>query len=219
MTDLDLIRDYHIHTSFSDGYVSPETVIQAAIDKKVHEICITDHYSYFKPALKHEDLELYFTTLEELKSIYANKIKVFIGIEVDLYSISTFDYLRGFSWDLILFEYVFSIPEWEQAFTNVLKFQGSTPSLKNIGLAHTRFSRLTHAKFEQVMTGIVENDIIIEVNSGYQNYLDPWFNYLDDTNIYSLGSDAHSPVRVGEVSGALNYLRSRKIPNSCIVKL
>ena len=173
MANSDLIRDYHVHTSFSDGYVSPEKIVQAAIDKTVHEICITDHYSYFKPALKHEDLELYFTTLEELKSTYNNKIKVFIGIEVDLSSIVTFDYLTSFSWDLVLFEYVFNIPEWEQAFTNVLKFRGSNPSLKNIGLAHTRFTRLTHAKFEQVMTGIVENDIIIELNSSYQNYLDP----------------------------------------------
>ena len=120
---------------------------------------------------------------------------------------------------MLLFEYVFSIPEWEQAFTNVLKFQSSNSSLKNIGLAHTRFTRLTHAKFEQIMTGIVENDIIIELNSSYQNYLDSWFNYLDDANIYSLGSDAHSPARVGEVSGAQNYLKYRKIPSSCIVKL
>ena len=63
MADSDLLCDYHVHTSLSDGYASPEKIVQAAIDKNVHEICITDHYSYFKPALKHEDLELYFTTL------------------------------------------------------------------------------------------------------------------------------------------------------------
>lgn len=214
----ELTRDYHIHTNFSDGYVTPESMIQGAIDKEVDQICITDHYSYSKPALRHEDLEQYFNTLQELKKAYAQEVKVFIGIEVDVSSIDSFDYLLSFSWDLVLFEYVFSIPDWEQAFRDVLKFKKRVPEMK-VGLAHTRFSRLTLTKFDYVMTNIHENEIIVELNSSYMNFKDPYFNYLDDTNIYSVGSDAHSQTQLGEVSGALSFLHHRNISQKRIIQL
>ena len=103
-------RDYHIHSNFSDGYLSPEQVCQVAINKRVSEICITDHYSTWKHALQPQDLETYFSTLKELQKKRRNEIKLFIGIEVDLSSIKDLWELLNFEWDLILFEYTFQLP-------------------------------------------------------------------------------------------------------------
>ncbi|MCK4847805.1 MAG: PHP domain-containing protein [Candidatus Heimdallarchaeota archaeon] len=210
--------DLHIHTTFSDGYSSPESVIQTAIAKNLKQICITDHFSTSKPALNTiDELENYYQILQKLKRKFSAQIRVSIGIEVDLLSISSLDILKTISWDLILFEYVFTSPYWEENFRKVIKFKQSSKS--QVGLAHTRFSRVTQSKFEQVMNSIRENEVIIELNTRYRNYHDPWFNYLDEENWYSIGSDAHSCERVGDVKEALSFLYKRNIPVTRIIQI
>jgi len=218
--NLDELVDLHIHTTFSDGYSTPTSVIEKAIAKNLKHICITDHYSTSKPALgTRDELENYHQILTELKREFSSKIHVSVGIEVDLLSISSLDMLKTISWDLVLFEYVFTASNWEETFKKVIKFKQCCKSDYNVGLAHTRFSRVTHSKFEHVMNSIRENEIIIELNTRYKNYLDTWFNYLDDQNWYSIGSDAHSLDRVGDVSGALAFLYNRNIPVNRIIDI
>ena len=42
---------------------------------------------------------------------------------------------------------------------------------------------------------------------------------LDDQNWYSIGSDAHSLERIGDVKGALSFLYDRDIPVNRIIRL
>ncbi|MHA1966997.1 MAG: CpsB/CapC family capsule biosynthesis tyrosine phosphatase [Candidatus Hodarchaeales archaeon] len=210
--------DYHVHTRFSDGYYSPEEMVMAAREKNVKKICITDHYSTMKPALSHFDLEEYVESLERIRKDLSRGIKLFIGIEVDMYSIHTFDELEKYNWDLVLFEYVFNSPEWKKNFQNVINFKKNYPHL-NIGLAHTRFSRVSETKLDYVLNMLKKHRIIIELNTSYNNYLDTWFNYLNDEFWYSIGTDAHSKERLGEIDPAVYYLQSRNIPESQIIHL
>ena len=209
--------DLHIHTTYSDGYSSALKVIESAITKNLNQICITDHYSQWKPALNtFSDLETYYNDLIELRKKFTN-IRVGIGIEVDLLSVGILDDLFEFPWDLILFEYVFIVSNWEEMFKNIIKLKHRSEC--NIGLAHTRFNRITHSKFEQVFTSIRENEIIIELNTRYKNYNDRWFSYLDELNWFSIGSDAHSLEQIGDVGDALSFLDNRDIPVNRIVQL
>ncbi len=211
--------DLHIHTNYSDGYSTPLSVIKTAVTKKLKRICITDHYSHYKPALNSiDELDNYYQNLTELNRKFA-QIDVSIGIEVDLLSVNSLENLNTIPWDLVLFEYVFIVSDWEETFKNIIKFKHSCKSDINIGLAHTRFSRVTHSKFEQVMSSIRENEIIIELNTRYKNYNDTWFSYLDEDNWYSIGSDAHSLERIGDVGGALSFLSNRDIPVNRIIQL
>ncbi|UCE12967.1 MAG: PHP domain-containing protein [Candidatus Heimdallarchaeota archaeon] len=212
------IIDYHIHTSFSDGMFSPRDMILAAAERGIQEVCITDHHSVWKPALSDIDFEDYFTTLDRIRSHLSLGTKVFIGIEVDLSSIDSFDMLREFSWDLVLFEYVFAQPEWEDRLQTVLNFKKKYPHY-NLGLAHTRFTRVPESKMEYVFEKIREFEIIIELNTGYGNYMDKWFNYLDDAFWFSIGSDAHHKDSLGNTTLAINFLKERGIPLNRIVKL
>ena len=98
------IIDYHIHTSFSDGFFSPRDMILAAAKRGIQEVCITDHYSFWKPALAEMEFEEYYTTLDEIRSHETLGTQVFIGIEVDMTSIDTLNPLQEFQWDLILFD-------------------------------------------------------------------------------------------------------------------
>ena len=212
--------DLHIHTTFSDGFSAPINVIQTAVAKNLKHICITDHYSNSKPALNTlDELREYHQIITKLKRKFSTQIQISVGIEVDLLSISLLDDLQTISWDLILFEYVFAVSSWKENFKKVIKFKQNRKLDLNVGLAHTRFSRVTHSEFDQVMSSIRENEIIIELNTRYQNYLDPWFNYLDDQNWYTIASDAHSLDRVGDVKGALSFLYNRNIPVNRIIRI
>jgi histidinol phosphatase-like PHP family hydrolase len=218
MTFSKIKRDYHVHTTFSDGYSSPEEMIKFGITKKIDQICFTDHFSTFKPAIAIDTLDFYFESIQELKAEFSNKIQLFVGIEVDTSSILNFGRISENPWDLILFEYVFSQPSWERTFAEVKRFVQDNPT-RNVGLAHTRFSRITHAKFEEVMDSIRELGLIIELNTGYRNYSDAWFNYLDEGNKFSIGSDAHSIDQLGNVNDAISFLKSRNIPLNRIIEL
>ena len=211
--------DLHIHTTHSDGYSTPLNVIEYAVSKNIKQICITDHYSNSKPALSTEnELENYYNDLLELRKKFP-EIFIGIGIEIDLFSISSLDYLNEIPWDLVLFEYVFMVSNWEEMLKTIIKFKRRCKYRCNVGLAHTRFSRVTHSKFNQIFNSIRENELIIELNTRYRNYDDPWFNYLDDQNWFSIGSDAHSIERIGDIKGALSFLYNRNIPVNRIIRL
>ena len=218
MTSFEIKRDFHIHTNFSDGFSSAEELINVGIEKNIEQICFTDHYSYFKPGVTDETMTHYFDTIQRLKEKFAKKIQIFVGIEVDTSSVTDFSKLGDYSWDLILFEYVFALPTWDRIFSEVRKFSHDFPD-KNVGFAHTRFSRVTHAKFDEIMSVIREKNLIIELNTGYKNYLDTWFNYLDEENRFSVGSDAHYLEQLGNISGALKFLKRRNIPIDRVIEL
>jgi DNA polymerase (family 10) len=210
--------DYHIHTSFSDGFYSPHEVILAALKKCIAKLCITDHYSTFKPGLTPPELESYFTTLKEFQTNYSSKIEIFVGIEVDVYSHDSFNDLSSLDWDLILFEYVFSVPDWEKKFKKMIKFKKNFPDY-NIGLAHTRFSRVSESKLDYLLNTIQRHDIIIELNTYHQNYNDRWFAYLDEDFWYSVGSDAHNLDNIGKIGSALEFLKRKNIPFNRIIQI
>ena len=212
------IIDYHIHTSFSDGFFSPQDMVRAAGQKGIEEVCITDHYSYWKPALSEVDFEEYYTTIDEIRRQQSQELKVFIGIEVDTSSIVSFVPLLDFQWDLILFEYVFADSSWEKEFQKVIRFKKKYSDYK-VGLAHTRFTRVSESKLNYVLDKIREFDIVVELNTGYGNYMDKWFNYFDDEFWFSIGSDAHHKASLGNMNLAINFLKSRNIPLNRIITL
>ncbi len=212
------IIDYHIHTSFSDGFFSPRDMILAAAERGIQEVCITDHYSTWKPALAEMEFEEYYTTLDEIRSHETLGTQVFIGIEVDITSIDSLNPLQEFQWDLILFEYVFANSSWEKKFQQVLNFKKKNPDYK-VGLAHTRFTRVSESKFNAVLEKIQKFGIIVELNTGYGNYMDKWFNYFDDEYWFSIGSDAHHKESLGNMDLALNFLRNRNISMNRIITL
>ncbi len=83
-----MINDFHIHTHFSsDCQVNPEEYVERAISLGMKEICFTDHVDFDYPKENGQemfkvDVDRYFTELSELKSKYADNLKIKIGIEM-----------------------------------------------------------------------------------------------------------------------------------------
>lgn len=93
--------DLHTHTLFSDGQNTPEEMIQAAIEKGLDTIGISDHsYTFFDESycMARNRIPEYRQIIAELKEKYSSQIKVLCGIEQDFYSRESadeYDYVIG----------------------------------------------------------------------------------------------------------------------------
>ncbi len=78
--------DFHMHSIISfDGHDRPETMVKAAEERGLKEICFTEHADYQKDKLVQDmvfDVQLYNTLLDPLHS---DKVKIRRGIEFGLY--------------------------------------------------------------------------------------------------------------------------------------
>ncbi|MFR5070771.1 MAG: PHP domain-containing protein [Bianqueaceae bacterium] len=73
--------DYHLHTRYSmDSDAAVESMIQAAIDKGIKEIAVTDHIDYEFPNpggnLWVVDMDDYLETLAQMQQKYRGQIVI-----------------------------------------------------------------------------------------------------------------------------------------------
>jgi histidinol-phosphatase (PHP family) len=85
--------DYHIHTNWShDGKDSMDALANAAIKKKIDEICFTDHFELTGDR-EIIDYSQYILEYEKVKQKCRGKIKLKLGVEIGILN----DKLEGFS--------------------------------------------------------------------------------------------------------------------------
>ena len=94
MSKVDLLKygtsqELHCHTTFCDGKNTPEEMVLAAIQKGLCRIGFSGHsptpYSA-SYAIHEERLQEYYAEITRLKQVYAGRIEVLLGLELDLYS-------------------------------------------------------------------------------------------------------------------------------------
>lgn len=87
--------DYHTHTNFSDdSTASPESMIERAIELKIKEYAITDHFDPDYPSEQYPfllDFVNYHKMLIDIKKKYSEKIKIIKGIEMGIQPGKTMD--------------------------------------------------------------------------------------------------------------------------------
>ncbi len=71
--------DLHIHSTFSDGYSTPEEIVQRAILKGYKYIGVTDHVRRST-----DWLDKFSSEMERLKKLYSDKIRLYSGIEAKI---------------------------------------------------------------------------------------------------------------------------------------
>lgn len=95
------IQNLHTHTCYCDGADTPEEIVITAMNKGHMSIGFSGHsYMDYSPMFKKtgDKTEVYKKNVLDLKEKYKNLIKIYLGLEVDLYSnpdMSGFDYLIG----------------------------------------------------------------------------------------------------------------------------
>ena len=103
MNDPEILRDLHVHTTFSDGKASPEEMVRRALAIGMDCIGFSDHSHSPQPGGDSWSMPLhrrdeYRQEIARLKKAYAGKIEILCGAEQDLYSDAPtdgFDYLLG----------------------------------------------------------------------------------------------------------------------------
>lgn len=89
-----ILHDFHIHTRYGDGADTPEDMILYAISKGVKELGFSEHsYTEFDMSycMRYEDVPKYNAEIKYLKEKYKEKIKIFLGIEQDYFSVTPTD--------------------------------------------------------------------------------------------------------------------------------
>ncbi|PKM51720.1 MAG: histidinol phosphate phosphatase [Firmicutes bacterium HGW-Firmicutes-7] len=83
-----IINDFHVHSSFSgDCHVKMEEMIEYAINKKLENLCFTEHHDQ---DLADSDIsfllnfQAYYDTFQKLKDKYSDKINLLLGIELGI---------------------------------------------------------------------------------------------------------------------------------------
>lgn len=95
------LQNLHTHTSFCDGAHSPEELVLTALDKGFSSIGFSDHsYTYYshRYAILGDKTEEYKKEILRLKEKYKDQIKIYLGLEFDIYSgldTSGYDYSIG----------------------------------------------------------------------------------------------------------------------------
>lgn len=82
------ISNLHTHTTYCDGKNSIEENILSAIEKNFISLGFSGH-SYFyhdKSSMSLENMNKYLEDVKKYKSMYKEKIEIYVGIEADYYS-------------------------------------------------------------------------------------------------------------------------------------
>ncbi|MEM3563962.1 MAG: PHP domain-containing protein [Candidatus Jordarchaeaceae archaeon] len=221
--------DYHIHSTWSDGYSSIEGILSYCVRKGLKAVGVTDHYSHntVKCSQIMEDLTGYFQELETLCEAYRDKIVLKKGIEIDTRA-CVFDspaesrVLTSQKFDYYLFEYVTdnfgaganSLPYKNDRLPLVLlnrirEFKKRLPKDCLVGLAHAYLHILPKEELEEAIKIIVDANLFVELNSTYQNYKMEGFERILEVDKIklSLGSDAHTLQQIGKLTQPLRYVK------------
>ena len=94
-------QNLHVHTTYCDGKNTPEELVQKAVSLGMHSIGFSGHsYMSFYPSISMSitGTEEYKKEIARLKEAYREKIEIFCGLEMEMYSecsLEGFDYLIG----------------------------------------------------------------------------------------------------------------------------
>ena len=81
-------QNLHTHTTFCDGSLSPESMVEAALERGCRSIGFSEHshFGFDFYSMTPEGTYEYVSEINRLKSKYEGAIEVFLGIEQDYYS-------------------------------------------------------------------------------------------------------------------------------------
>lgn len=241
-----LLADYHTHTVYSrhkHGKGTIEDNVERAVKKGLRQIAITDHgFNQKTFGVKREHIALQRAEIEELKDRYP--IEVLLGVEANILSLNGEIDLKPEDFkdlDIVLcgFHKIVKTPRMKDRLGFLLKnmwcsffhFTSKKQRERNTNAYITAMKKydidiLTHLNHgckvdvKKVAKVAKETNTYIELNGKRLGMTDK--EILDAYNEgvkFVLGSDAHSPKRVGDCHKGLEALLRLRIPDSAVVNI
>lgn len=221
-----IFADYHTHTLYSHGTGTPEQNVQAAIARGLSAICISEHGpGHLFYGVRGEKLRQLRQEVDRLAAKYAGRIEVLMGIECNLTGFGRCDLPAKGSlppFDVILLAYhkgVFPLDGFCCARSLEAVARGRSNPLRtaNALLAAaerygvTMFSHpglYVAADIPTLARGAKELGVLLELNSARVTMTKEQICQAAEAGAsFVIGSDAHSPARVGDFALGLAAAR------------
>ena len=233
-------HDIHTHTTYSDGLLSPEDLVQQAKKKKLEIIGICDH-GFSKKLMDTYQVTTHLTKyqnhLKELKAT-VDELELMIGIEIDVslnYGVNPshlpFETLNQF--DYVLFEYVNTEEEYwgEVGKRDISEIIDIRQELDvPVGLAHNDLQQNYHGKEREIAKILAQNNIFVEIQDSElhphrgvgrntRDGLDYYLHFTRDL-IQELvkngvkvacGTDSHTGRYLGKLDNAFQFVKDNNL--------
>ena len=233
-------HDIHTHTTYSDGFLSPEDLIGQAINRNLEILGICDHAFSRKLIDKYQVTSCLKTYLKHLKELQntLDGLELKIGIEIDVSRIYgtkpsklPFKILNQF--DYILFEYVDTEKEYwgEVGIRDISEIIDIRKELViPVGLAHNDIQQNYNGKETKISKILAEHDIFIEIQDSEmhpqrgvgrntRDGLDYYLHFnrnliqeLDRNRVKIVcGTDSHTGKYLGRLDNAFKYVKENNL--------
>lgn len=165
--------DFHLHTTFSDGILSPRDMVQLCLNRGLEQIAICDHWGTKKYSSEFQvvDLEAYYENISQLKDTYKKELKIFIGLEIDFskkYGVdpSSYPFHHFNNFDFLLFEHVDTPGEsWGtvngRSLEEIIAWRDKIDV--RVGLAHNHFQKNYRGRELSIIEKMKKDRIFLEL--------------------------------------------------------
>ncbi|MDO5027566.1 MAG: PHP domain-containing protein [Tissierellia bacterium] len=243
-----LLTDFHTHTIYSKNNHGKGTIRDnalKAIEMGLKELWITDHGpSHIMFGIRRREFSRVRQEIDELNLEFAGRLKIYFGVESNVMSYKgsndigpeELKYLDGVN---LGFHYGIINPDLPSFFyfwianplAKIFKFmrpwirEKNTDALINI-IRRNDIKIITHpgdkvpVNIKRLARACQELGTALEVNSSHENLSrEDLLEIRDMQVLISVGSDAHSPKRVGDFSQALERIEDVGIAHERIINL
>lgn len=233
-----LTKDWHTHSVYSDGSGSIEDNVKVAVEKGLSSIAITDHaFNHFLHGIKREHIKVMRAEVERLRKIY--DIEILLGIEANLISKKgeidlTVEECKEFDvinlglhrsvkyskssewWSLFVRNLLWGTKKHSQLLTEM--YVRAMEKYDITTLVHLH--EYQNINIEPIADIARQKGVYIELNAKRMFFSQHDINYMRSKgNSLIIGSDAHSPNRVGEYAKVQDAILDLDIPVENIVNL
>ena len=233
-------HDIHTHTTYSDGILLPEDLVQQAKIKNLEILGICDH-GFSKKLMENYQvtacLAKYLDHLRRIKSSL-NELDLIIGVEIDvskIYGINPgqlpFETLNEF--DYILFEYVNTEKEnWgkvgKRDISEIVDIRHELDI--PVGLAHNDLQQNYNGKEKEIARILAQQDIFVEIQDSelhpqrgvgrntregldyYIHFTRKLIQELIDNGVKIVcGTDSHTGKYLGKLDKAFQFAKENNL--------
>lgn len=235
MSDIRIVADFHTHTKHSHGSGTIEDNVKAAIRRGLRAIAISDH-GVGHLLYRIPDMDRYLREIEEIRDKYADQIIVYSGYEGNLQSmgggktdippayadsidIPSFGYHKMVRYPNPADWLHFVLPKRADKASIARNTQAIIDAMNASAAVF-----LTHPGYglpidkDALAKAAAEGDVILEINAKHPEFTESELADAADAGaMFIIGSDAHSPQRVGDFAAALDKVKRAGLAASQIV--
>ena len=217
---IEIIADMHTHTVHSHGTGTVEDNVKAAISAGLQQIVISDHgplHSYYNI----KDVDAYLRDIDAMRKKYKSDIDVLAGVELNLLSAPGDidlppDYADSFDVKLMGYHKLVHYKTVADRLHMLLFKTKSERALERNTQAYlnamdkNNIDIIVHIGYGlpvdilKVARHAAEKNVVLEINAKHPEFTTEELRQCADLGVkFSVGSDAHSPGRVGDFLPAL----------------